>query len=81
MRTFNYLLAIAGAVLAMAFLAILYQQPDILAAVGILARYPEPIIVLAMSLGVFVLLWPPVAMAKTYGDYDHELMRYWDGGA
>ena len=75
------MLAIAGAALAMGFLATIYQQPDILAAVGFLARHPEPIVVLAMSLGVFALLWPPVTMAKTYGDYDHELSRNWDGGA
>ena len=75
------MLAIAGAALAMGFLATIYQQPDILAALGFLARYPEPIVVLVMSIGVFALLWPPVAMTKTYGDYDHELSRYWNGGA
>ena len=81
MRKFYSMLAIAGAVLAMGFLAIIDQQPDILAAVGFFAGYPEPIVVLAMSSGVFALLWPPAAMAKTYGDYDHELSRYWDGRA
>lgn len=75
------MLAIAGAALAMGILAAIYQQPDILAAVGFLARHPEPIVVVSMCLGVFALLWPPVAMTKTYGDYDHELSRYWDGGA
>ena len=80
MQTFHHLLAIAGAFLAMGFLAYIYRQPDILAAVGFLIRHPEPILVFAMSLGVFALLWPPVPMAKTYGDYDRELGQYWDGG-
>ena len=80
MRTFYQMLAIAGAFLAMVFIAYIYQQPDILAAVGLLIRHPEPILVLAMGLGVFALLWPPVPMAKTYGDYDRELSQYWDEG-
>ena len=80
MRIFYHMLVVAGASLAMGILATIYQQPDVLAAVGFIARHPEPILVLAMSVGVFALLWPPVSMAKTFGDYDHELSQYWDGG-
>lgn len=58
MRIFIRALAIATAILMSGFLGYLARYLDVSAAAGNLAGHPEPIVVVAMVLGVSALVWP-----------------------